>query len=201
MASRVSLAGYRGERTEVIRRFRDFVWLQHRLRAEFRGAQWPGARSTAVLAPVQEQDGAREPCSSAAHASSPWVIPPLPHPTPPHPTPGIIVPALPEKNVVEKYKMTAGAAAREGRAPRPCEPGDPAVPAVQRRRRWRALALHAAPSTCSPPPPTPTPHTQSLSRRGARLWLCSCGAWRRTRRCAARLTCACSWRPARRSLA
>lgn len=45
-----------GARSEVIRRFRDFVWLQQRLRSQYRGT---------------------------------------------------IVPALPEKNVVEKYKMNA----------------------------------------------------------------------------------------------
>lgn len=55
VASRVRAPGFRAERAEVIRRFRDFVWLQHRLRAQYRG---------------------------------------------------VIVPALPEKNVVEKYKMT-----------------------------------------------------------------------------------------------
>ena len=37
VVSRVRLPGYRGERTEVIRRFRDFAWLQHRLRSEYRG--------------------------------------------------------------------------------------------------------------------------------------------------------------------
>jgi sorting nexin-1/2 len=52
--TRSSAPGYRPQ-TEVIRRFRDFVWLQRRLRREYRG---------------------------------------------------VIVPALPEKNVVEKYKMT-----------------------------------------------------------------------------------------------
>ncbi|PSC72138.1 sorting nexin 1 [Micractinium conductrix] len=52
--TRTSAPGYR-EAAEVIRRFRDFVWLQKKLRREH---------------------------------------------------PGVIVPALPEKNVVEKYKMT-----------------------------------------------------------------------------------------------
>ena len=47
-------SGYRSERSEVIRRFRDFTWLQQRLRSENRG---------------------------------------------------VIVPALPERNVVEKYKL------------------------------------------------------------------------------------------------
>ncbi|EFN54738.1 hypothetical protein CHLNCDRAFT_59686 [Chlorella variabilis] len=52
--TRTTAAGYR-DQAEVIRRFRDFTWLQKRLRHEFRG---------------------------------------------------VIVPPLPEKNVVEKYKMT-----------------------------------------------------------------------------------------------
>ncbi|KAL4452515.1 hypothetical protein ABPG75_008177 [Micractinium tetrahymenae] len=52
--TRTSAPGYR-ESAEVIRRFRDFTWLQKRLRREYRG---------------------------------------------------VIVPALPEKSVVEKYKMT-----------------------------------------------------------------------------------------------
>lgn len=41
--TRTSAPGYRGQ-SEVIRRFRDFVWLQRRLRREYRGAlrAWGG---------------------------------------------------------------------------------------------------------------------------------------------------------------
>jgi hypothetical protein len=35
--TRTSAPGYR-QQAEVIRRFKDFVWLQHRLRHELRGA-------------------------------------------------------------------------------------------------------------------------------------------------------------------
>ena len=56
VTSQASGEGYRPEKHEVIRRYRDFVWLRNRLRSQYRG---------------------------------------------------IILPALPEKNVLEKYKMTA----------------------------------------------------------------------------------------------
>jgi hypothetical protein len=42
--TRTSAPGYR-EQAEVIRRFRDFTWLQHRLRREYRGERGRVQRS------------------------------------------------------------------------------------------------------------------------------------------------------------
>ena len=101
---------YKNKQPEVIRRFRDFAWLHSRLREQNRGEPlafpYPGwgaknpdfagslVRMSSPVGTTFESTGIIACSRGKWYSVTRWS------------SAGIIVPALPEKNVVQKYQMT-----------------------------------------------------------------------------------------------
>ena len=89
--SRTTLEQYKKKENEVIRRFRDFAWLHSKLQEQNRGKLFAGHQSCSssfMLNMIFTSHCGEQNLRTGSCA-------------------GIIIPPLPEKNVVQKYQMTA----------------------------------------------------------------------------------------------